>query len=103
MIRILTTEHAGATTITIDGELVGQYVDAVQNSVDAISGRKRHLFLRDVAQVDEQGRRLLVHLAGKGVELSASGLYTSYLVAEIRREVPRPVTAISSTMPKIST
>jgi len=106
MIRILTTDHPAATEITIDGELVGEYVEAVQNSVDQAIGQKTpvHLFLRDVGQMDEQGRTLLRHLAARGVELSASGLYTSYVVAEIRGELARRLTVADPPMlPKMST
>ena len=106
MIRILATDHPAATKITIDGELVGEYVEAVQNSVDQAIGQKRpvHLFLRDVGQMDEQGRTLLRHLAARGVELSASGLYTSYVVAEIRGEIARRITGAGPPMlPKMRT
>ena len=41
MIRILATNEAGAVTITIDGQLVGDYVDAVETSVnEAIKERR---------------------------------------------------------------
>jgi hypothetical protein len=88
MIRIWSTHEASATTITVDGRLVGDYVDSVQACVDqAMSEQKRlHLFLRDVSHIDEAGRALLVRLAAKGVVLSASGLYSSYVVAEITRQ-----------------
>jgi hypothetical protein len=84
MIRILATNEAGAVTITIDGQLVGDYVDAVETSVnEAIKERRSvHLFLRDVSHIDEHGRNLLSRLATKGVELSASGVYSRYIVAE---------------------
>jgi hypothetical protein len=84
MIRILTTNEASAVTITIDGQLVGDYVDAVETSVnEAIEERRSvHLFLRDVSHIDEQGRKLLSRLATKGVALSASGVYSRYIVAE---------------------
>ena len=84
MIRILTTNEPSAVTITIDGQLMGDYVDAVETSVnEAIKERRPvHLFLRDVSPIDEHGRNLLWRLATKGVELSASGVYSRYIVAE---------------------
>jgi hypothetical protein len=84
MIRILTTNERRAVTITIDGQLVGDYVDAVETSVnEAIKERRPvHLYLRDVSPIDEHGRKLLSRLATKGVELSASGVYSRYIVAE---------------------
>jgi hypothetical protein len=88
MIRIITSNHAGGITITVDGRLVGDYVDAVEMSVHQAmdQGRPVHLFLRDVSVIDESGRMLLSRLASKGVELSASGVYSSYIVADVRRE-----------------
>src|SRR5271165_1787839 len=84
MIRILTTNEPTAIMVTVDGQLVGDYVDAVDTSVvQALTeGRAVHLFLRDVSHIDEHGRKLLSRLATKGVELSASGVYSRYIVAE---------------------
>ena len=84
MIRILTTNEPTAIMVTVDGQLVGDYVDAVDTSVaQALTqGRAVQLFLRDVSHIDEHGRELLSRLATKGVELSASGVYSRYIVAE---------------------
>jgi len=92
MIRIFTTNEPSAIMITVDGELTGDYVDAVETSVQQAMGQPRsiHLFLRDVSNIDCQGRSLLARLAAKGVELSASGVYSSYVVAEIRRQPAKP-------------
>jgi len=38
------------------------------------------LYLRDVTSVDQSGQNLLSRLAAKGIDLVASGVYTSYLV-----------------------
>jgi hypothetical protein len=44
-----------------------------------------HLFLRNVFDIDDIGRSLLSRLAAQGVQLSASGVYSSYVVANIGR------------------
>ena len=90
MIRILTAEEPNAITITVDGQLVNDCVDAVETCSYQAMGRGRpvHLFLRDVSHIDEHGRSLLSRLAGKGVQLSASGVYSSYIVAEVSRGQP---------------
>ena len=44
-----------------------------------------HLFLRDVSHIDETGHSLLSRLAAQGVELSAAGLYSSYVINQIQR------------------
>jgi len=87
MIRLQTANNLGAIRIAIDGELVGEYVTEVETAIrEAIEQHKDvHLFLRNVSHIDETGHSLLSRLAAQGVELSAAGLYSSYVVAEIQR------------------
>jgi hypothetical protein len=87
MIRILTANKPGAVTITIDGRLVGEYIEEIEASVRSViePGKKVHLFLRDVFDIDDTGRSLLSRLAAQGVQLSALGVYSSYVVANIGR------------------
>jgi hypothetical protein len=87
MIRIMTATNDKGTKITVDGEVTGEYVDVIETVVKQASGRggSVHLFLRDVSTIDELGRALLSRLASKGFHLSATGVYSSYVVAEIRR------------------
>lgn len=95
MIRILTTEAAEATTITVDGQLSGDSVEAVETcSREAIGqGRPVHLFLREISTIDECGRALLCRLAEKRLRLSAAGIYSAYIVAGIRRAIESGRTA----------
>jgi hypothetical protein len=87
MIRILTADEPGATTITVDGRLVGEYAEEVENNVRSATqaGKQMRLFLRDVSDIDDIGRALLARLAGQGVQLSASGVYSSYVISNIGR------------------
>jgi hypothetical protein len=87
MIRVFTANEPKAITLTIDGQIVGEYVEVVKTSTDEAIGERKpvHLFLRNVSHIDEQGRTLLTHLAAKGVQLSAAGVYSSYIVEEIQR------------------
>ncbi len=86
MIRIQTAIEAGGIAIAIDGQLVGDYVMEVETSLrEAIEQHKHvHLFLRDVSHIDETGHALLSRLAAHGVELSADGLYSSYVVSQVQ-------------------
>ncbi len=85
MIRILATDEPGALAITVDGRFVGEYSKEVETCVQlALEEHKRvRLFLRDVTDIDDIGRSLLVRLASQGVELSASGVYSAYVVASL--------------------
>lgn len=87
MIRIQTADNLGGITITIDGQLAGEYVEEVEASIRKASEQNKdvHLFLRDVSNMDCAGHSLLSRLSAQGVELSAAGLYSSYVVAEIQR------------------
>jgi ABC-type transporter Mla MlaB component len=87
MIRIQNANNPGGINIAIDGQLVADYIQEVETSIrNAIEQHKHvHLFLRDVSHIDEPGHSLLSRLAAQGVELSAAGLYSSYVVSEIQR------------------
>jgi ABC-type transporter Mla MlaB component len=86
MIRIQTANNPGVVRIAIDGQLASDYVEEVETSIrQAIEQHKHvHLFLRDVSHIDEAGHSLLSRLAAEGVELSAAGLYSSYVVTQIQ-------------------
>jgi hypothetical protein len=103
MIRILTADERNGITITVDGQLVDDSVGAVETcSYQAMSqGRPVHLFLRDVSHIGEQGRSLLSRLARNGVQLSASGVYSSYIVAEISRGRPQHPEGRSRGAPRV--
>ena len=87
MIRISTKNEPRRITITIDGQLAGENVDAVEKCcAEAMGlGRRVRLFLREVSNIDARGLTLLGRLASRGFELNASGLYSSYIVEQIRR------------------
>ena len=85
MIRVTQTDKESCTVVTVDGHLSGDGVPAVENccSQAQSGGKPVHLFLRDVATVDSAGKLLLHRLAARGVQLLASGVYTSYLVQAV--------------------
>ena len=87
MIHISTKNEPGRTTITVDGLLAGEDVDAVERSCTEAKTQERQvrLFLREVSNIDTRGLALLHCLARNGVELSAAGVYSSYIVEEVRR------------------
>jgi hypothetical protein len=87
MIRIMTASTPHATTVTVDGDVAGEYLDAIDTCVKQAIGKGRavRLFLRDVTSIDARGRDLLARLAASGVHLRANGVYSSYVAAEISR------------------
>ena len=90
MIRIMTADEPALTMITVDGQLAGDNIQAVETSCDQArsNGKPIWLFLRDVSVIGEDGQALLRRLATKGVRLKASGIYTSYIVQSIQPKRP---------------
>jgi ABC-type transporter Mla MlaB component len=86
MIRIQAAHNAGGITIAIDGQLIGEYVTEVEASIRKSMEQCKdvHLFLRKVSHIDETGHALLSRLASQGVELSATGLYSSHVVTQVQ-------------------
>ena len=86
MIRIQAAHNAGGITIAIDGQLIGEYVAEVEASIRKSMEQYKdvHLFLRSVSNIDEKGHALLSRLAALGVELSATGLYSSHVVTQVQ-------------------
>ena len=86
MIRVMTSDEPALTTITVDGQLSGEYVEVVEGSCDAARSKDKpiSLFLRDVTVIGEDGQALLRRLATKGVLLKSSGVYNSYIVESIQ-------------------
>ena len=86
MIRIMTANEPGSTTITVDGILCDGSVETVHTCcIEALSqGKPVRLYLRDVSTMDERGRTMLRYLAAAGVDLKANGIYSSYIVDKIQ-------------------
>ncbi len=95
MIRITTTTSRNGTTVMVEGQVVREYVEAIDMVVKqaCVRGLPVHLFLRDVATIDESGRALLSRMAAMSVRLSATGVYSSYIVEEISHAVKKPTAA----------
>lgn len=86
MIRIMTVDELTNTTITVDGTLSGEGIEPVQTccSEALLKGKPVRLHLRNVSAIDERGRTMLRHLAAEGVDLTANGIYSSYIVGDIQ-------------------
>jgi hypothetical protein len=86
MVRIMTLDELTSTTITVDGTLSGEGIEPVQTCCsEALSkGKPVRLHLRDVSAIDERGRTMLRHLAAEGIDLTANGIYSSYIVGDIQ-------------------
>lgn len=98
LIRIRTSSTFKATEITVDGQLIVDYVEAVACCCrQAMSqGKAVHLLLRDVAHIDERGRTLLADLVAKSVHLSAAGIYSADVVAGVCRDASAATVVQSS-------
>jgi len=91
MIRVTNTDERSCTVVTVDGQLSADSVAVVENCCNQAeaNGKPVQLYLRDVTTVDQAGRNLLSRLAGKGISLAATGVYTSYLVQVLSSDAER--------------
>lgn len=89
MFRIECTAGARETVITVEGRLVCEYVAAAESCCDGAfsSGRPVLVFLKDVSAIDSDGQALLSRLLARGARIRATGVYTSYLVEELKRDL----------------
>ena len=73
------------TTLVIDGQLCSDGVNTVEACCyeEIAKGKPVQILLRDLTSIDEAGKALLRRMAEKGIELLASGVYTSYVVEMI--------------------
>ncbi len=86
MIRIMTAEEPASTTITVDGKLSGEGVEAVEAScIQALSrGMAVRIQLHDVSAIDERDQDLPRLLVSQGVGLTANVIYSSSIVGETK-------------------
>ena len=86
MIRIMAADEPASIVITVDGTLSNGSVEAVRTCcMEALSkGKPVSLYLRDVAAIDDAGRSMLQDLAARGIDLTAKGIYSSYIVDGIQ-------------------
>ena len=90
MIRIQAANNPGGITIAIDGQLIGEYVAEVEDSIRKSMEQYNdvHLFLRNVSHIDEDGPRATLSTGGPrgGTErhrpLQLSRCYPSSTCAE---------------------
>ena len=89
MLRITVTTDGSGTQITLEGRLVGPWVDQLQacwlrERATCEPGTLR-INLADVAFVDAAGRRLLSSCFGQGVQLTGTNLVARAILEEIVR------------------
>lgn len=89
MFRIQQTAGATETVITVEGRLVSEYVSAAESCCDQAfsSGKPVIIFLKDVSAIDSDGRALLGRLLARGARIRATGVYTQYVVEEVKRDL----------------
>jgi ABC-type transporter Mla MlaB component len=90
MLRITVHETPQQITLQLEGNLTGSWVMELEDCWRATSsnsaGRLLCLDLTDVDSVDSAGTYLLALLHNRGVQLIASGLVMTELVADIKKQ-----------------
>jgi hypothetical protein len=90
MLRITVQDTPEQVTLKLEGSLIGSWVmeleDSWRTSGSTAGSRPLSVDLTSVDNVDNAGRYLLALLHDRGVELVASGLVMTDLVASIDEE-----------------
>jgi hypothetical protein len=89
MLRISTSENESAVAITLEGRIVGLWVDELVSVWKAIAPqlgeRKLQVDLREVTFADDSGKQALREIYDKsGAEILARTAWTEHLAMEIR-------------------
>jgi anti-anti-sigma regulatory factor len=86
VLRITISETPAETRWTLQGRLVGVWVDELRASWKKKPRRQNAVAcvidLNDVSFIDEKGERLLRALAKKGAQFIATGIYIKYVLQE---------------------
>ena len=80
MLRITTTRTAAGTTLTLEGRLVGPWVDELAHALEACGDPAPTLNLADTTFVDACGRKLLAAIRARGGRLVTAGPLMEALV-----------------------
>jgi hypothetical protein len=101
MLRIDTREEDGFTSLTIEGKLVGRWVQELEQCWHAIvssqesghgSGQLRRSIrvnLSAVGFIDSKGKDLLLRMRKQGAVLVPTGCFMKVIVDEIESEVSK--------------
>jgi hypothetical protein len=88
MLRITVVESALEDRWILQGSLtkgsVAELVSSWRASIACPSGRRRIVDLDKVTSIDKSGEEALSMIMRDGATIVASGVYTKYLVAELR-------------------
>jgi hypothetical protein len=93
MLRITVRHQPDRTTLTLEGRLLGPWVDALEEDWLATLrlGDPRPIVadLTEVTFVDPAGRELLTRMSARGTRLVATGIESGAVVVEIARDAER--------------
>ena len=87
MLKITITETPSERRWTLQGRLVGPWVDELRNSwknqQHSPRGQRCVIDLCDVTFIDKSGERLLRAIAKKGFKILAAGVYTKHVLERL--------------------
>ena len=86
MLKITISETPAETRWTLQGRLVGEWVDELRTSWKRKPRRQTAvpcvIDLNDVSFIDQKGERLLRAMGKKGAQFIATGIYIKYVLQE---------------------
>jgi hypothetical protein len=86
MFRIIREDHPRHILVTIEGWLTAQFVETAETTCDAalLTNVPVTVFLKDIVEIDVDGRAFLVRMLIKRARLRAVGVYSRYIVRKLR-------------------
>ncbi len=89
MLRMTRTESGPATTIFIEGKILGPWVPEIRAAIAAIpNGQSRRIDLAGVKYVDSAGAELLTTLRRDGLEIASCSQFVADLLERYARNPP---------------
>lgn len=83
MLRITSEQREGVRVLSLEGKLVGAWVDELRRCWSSARGSSIRIELADVGFVDGAGKALLAEMVRDGVEIVARGCLATAIRDEI--------------------
>jgi RecB family endonuclease NucS len=86
MFRIIREDHPRHILVTIEGWLTAESVETAETACNAAlqTNVPVTVFLKDIVEIDMDGRAFLMRMSMRKARLRAVGVYSRYIVRKLR-------------------
>lgn len=88
MFRIIRKDHPRHILVTIEGWLTAESIETAEATCNAalLTNVPVTVFLKDIVEIDVDGRAFLVRMLMNKVRLRAVGVYSRYIVRKLQSQ-----------------